>query len=104
MLIIDNINELNLCCRMLEVLREKRTYTVPQISSLLGLSMYSGHLYKMPLFNKLINEGVFKVFSNSKPVIYEFSPEKLAKSIETSDIFIKFLVAEFLRHKNRPCV
>ena len=85
MLVIDSIHELNLCCRMLEVLR-KRIYTIPELSSLLGMSMYSGHFYKIPLFKKLLNEGVFILHSNSKPVKYMFDPEKLVDAMEKSNL------------------
>lgn len=96
MLVIDSTEELNLCCRMLEVLK-KRSYTIPEISSLLGMSMYSGHFYKIPLFKKLLNENVFKAESNSKPVFYSFNPEKLATAMEKSNLFERFRKAMKVR-------
>lgn len=96
MLIIDSTEELNLCLRMLETLRN-REYTIPQLSSILGMSLYSGRFYKLPLFKKLLNEGVFSVESNSKPVVYKFSPEKLANAMEKSNLFDRLKKAMKIR-------
>jgi hypothetical protein len=87
MLHIDRTEEWNLICRMLETM-ESGEYTIKRISALLGFSMYSKHLHKLPIWEKLKNEGVFRETgkTNTGADVYYFDWELLRKKFIESNM------------------
>jgi len=89
MLVIDTFEELKLIFRMIDTLKN-REYTIPELSSVLGFSMYSGHFYKLPLFKKLLMERVFVISKNSKPAYYSFDIDRMKDVLSECEVWVKF--------------
>ena len=63
-------------------------YTRYEISGILDFSVYSKRFYSSPLFQKLKNEGVFRLAKKESSVeVYEFDLDILRDSFFNSGVF-----------------